>query len=175
MTKASQLFDFAKQTFTLKYILKTASLAALFLFVSFLVINFLNIYSVLVTNYSIFTKTKLLVIFTWGSIWAISKQDLWFLLLISVLFGANFALVLEKIKFLRKQSNLQLTIGSGIISIAATGCASCGLSIVSLVGLSSALAILPFGGIELYFLSIIILAASFIYNLNSIYKACHVR
>lgn len=92
--------------------------------------------------------------------------------LIGLIFGVNFVMVVEKVKFLRKGHNLKITLGAGIISVAAAGCASCGLSLVSVVGLGSALAVLPFRGFELYIASIVILLLSLYYNLSSLYKTC---
>lgn len=83
-------------------------------------------------------------------------------------------MVIEKVKFLKKRNNLKITLGAGIISIAAAGCASCGLSLVSIVGLGAALASLPFKGFELYIVSIVILLLSLYYNLSSLYKVCKI-
>lgn len=83
-------------------------------------------------------------------------------------------MVAEKVKFLKKRNNLKITLGAGIISIVAAGCASCGLSLASIVGLGSALAVLPFRGFELYIASIAILLLSLYYNLSSLYKACKI-
>ncbi len=83
-------------------------------------------------------------------------------------------MVAEKVKFLKKRNNLKITLGAGIISIAAAGCASCGLSFISIVGLGGALAALPFRGFELYIISIAILLLSLYYNLSSLYKVCKI-
>ena len=83
-------------------------------------------------------------------------------------------MVVEKVKFLKKRNNLKITLGAGIISIAAAGCASCGLSLVSIVGLGGVLAALPFRGFELYLASVAILLLSLYYNLSSLYKVCKI-
>lgn len=110
-----------------------------------------------------------------GSFQALDIRDTTLLVIVSILFGLNTELVLRKIKFLASYGSLHVTFGTGLIALAATGCASCGLSLVSLVGLGGALAALPFHGLELYFVSIFILFASLWYNLNSLVKACKIR
>jgi len=102
----------------------------------------------------------------------VSKIDLILLSMSGFLFGLNLTIVLRKLNFLRKQGGLKLTLGAGIVSIVATGCASCGLSVVSLIGLGSVVGLLPFRGTELYFLGIIILVVSLFYNLHAYSIAC---
>jgi len=146
----------------------------MFILFSNLLINFANILNFTFNDYPFITKITIISRLIFGAFTTISDRDIFMILLISTLFGVNLSLVLEKFKFIKKQNNLKITFGAGIISIASAGCASCGLSLVSLVGLGGALAILPFGGFELYILAAGILFASIIYNLNSIYKACEV-
>lgn len=96
------------------------------------------------------------------------------LVVIAVLFGANIQLVTIKAKNTVKQKNLRLTFGAGILSLVGTGCASCGFSILSVLGLGGVAAYLPFGGIELSFITIAILGASLYYNLQTLYSACKI-
>ncbi|HVT01532.1 MAG TPA: hypothetical protein VHE53_04880 [Patescibacteria group bacterium] len=175
MPKTSDLLFFLKESINLRFVLKTIIFSTLFLGIAAVVINIVNIISALSFNYPLLVKTKLIFIYIGGTFQSITDIDIIFLTLISVLFGANLTLVLAKLKFVRKQNNLRLTFGAGIISIAAAGCATCGLSLMSIIGLAGVLAILPLHGIEFYILAVIILILSFIYNLNSIYKACKIR
>lgn len=175
MYKPSVLLVYFKQQLTLPFILKTLIYAFLFLSFSLFLVNVLNFISIAGADYSLLAKLRLFFIFFIGSFETVSSRDLLLLIIISILFGLNLSLVIEKIKFIRKQPNLKLTIGTGILSLGAAGCASCGLSVASIIGIGWGLAILPFGGVELYFISILILFISFIYNLNSIYKACTVK
>ncbi|HVZ66642.1 MAG TPA: hypothetical protein VG917_00075 [Patescibacteria group bacterium] len=175
MASKSQLIFFLKESVDLKFILKSFIYALLFLLVAGIVINIVNIISAFSYHYPILLESKLIFIYIAGTFQTVSNIDIVFLVVISALFGANLALVIEKLKFIKKQNNLRLTFGAGIISIAAAGCATCGLSIMSLIGLAAVLAFLPLHGLEFYILAIIVLVLSFIYNLNSIYKACRIR
>ncbi len=95
-------------------------------------------------------------------------------LLIALLVGINITLSNRKIALLRKQKNLHFSFGAGLISIVGAGCASCGFSILSLIGLGGAAAVLPFQGIELSILAVLLLLIILFYTLNSFYQACKV-
>lgn len=67
----------------------------------------------------------------------------------------------QKLKSLKKQGNLKLVVGgSTLIGIVGSGCASCGLPILALLGLSGSVAYLPFRGIELSYISVMLLLFS---------------
>lgn len=158
-----------------KFIVKSLFASSLYILASILTINYKSFLSFALSNYSIFGKIKVLFFILIGSFQALDSRDIALLIIVSVLFGLNLELVLRKIKFLASYGSLHITFGTGLITLAATGCASCGLSLMSLVGLGGALAALPFHGLELYFVSIIILLASLWYNLDSLVKACKIK
>lgn len=99
-------------------------------------------------------------------------KDVVFLIITALLFGLNMQLVLRKLKFLKKRGGLHITFISGLLTLTATGCATCGLSLASIVGLGGAIALLPFGGVELYIVSLLILLISLFYNLHQFVRAC---
>lgn len=90
--------------------------------------------------------------------------------IISVLLGLYASLLIFKVNL---KSNLSSgdkkigTIGTGI-GIIASGCPSCGVPLLGLVGLPFGLASLPFRGIELKIMSIIFLLISIHYISRSI-------
>lgn len=140
-----------------------------------ILINYRSYLSFIEADYDLLGKSKVLFLIFTGSFQAISSRDVLLLIITSLLFGINVELVLRKAKFLASIGGLHVAFGTGIVSLVATGCASCGLSIASIVGLSAALAALPFGGLELYFASIIILVVSLFYNLHSLVKVCKIE
>lgn len=149
--------------------------ALMALLFAFFVLNLTSYVTFLSANYPLFSKITILYYITIGSFSAISKTDSFFLVITCLLVGVNTALVVEKIKALKQSKSLKLTFGAGIVSLAATGCASCGLSLASVVGLTGVLVALPFGGIELYSLSVMVLLGILFYNLNSYRKVCGLR
>lgn len=83
------------------------------------------------------------------------------LILTAILTGLNISLLAKKLKDLKKQGSLELAVGgSTIIAIVSSGCASCGLPVMALLGLSGSVAYLPFRGMELSYLSVILLSWS---------------
>ena len=175
MRKIFLLLGFFLQTLSLKFLFQSLFFAAFYIGLAMILLNSLNLFSVWSSNYSVASKFKIFYILLLGTFRTISTIDIILLLIIAVLFGMNLSLVIQKINFIRREKNLKITLGTGLISLASAGCASCGLSIVSFIGIGGVLALLPFGGMELYLLSIVILAASFTYNLNAIYIACRVQ
>lgn len=106
---------------------------------------------------------------------AMSPFNFYSLIFISILSGANLYLVTQ---LLRRQvvQKTHLVFGLGtMFGLAGSGCASCGLPLLGLVGLSSSAAFLPFRGIEISILSIGLLIFSTIYLSRSLTQACKIR
>lgn len=156
---------------------KSFILSSCFAFVFFLTASILanikNVASVLQAPYALFIKAKLLSIILFeGTLTSMGIVDGLFLLTIAILFGLNLALVVSKLSAIKKGGRLSVVFGTGVFSVISAGCASCGLSAASLLGLGGAFAFLPFHGIEFYVLSLIILLISLWVNLGAFAKAC---
>jgi|SRR3989344_1411321 len=97
------------------------------------------------------------------------------IVILSFLTGLFFTLVFYKIKQIGKMGNERNFLGAfGVaLGIISSGCASCGLGILGILGLSSALAVLPLKGLEISIIAILILAVSIVYTMNKItYNVC---
>ena len=110
-----------------------------------------------------------------GSFSILGLRDTILIIVTSFLFGVNLELVLRKLKFLKKSGGLHITFGAGLLSLVAAGCASCGLSFASVLGVATIVGLLPLHGLELYLLSIIILIVSLHLNLQTLVKVCKLR
>ncbi|MEK6939892.1 MAG: hypothetical protein AABX31_04140 [Nanoarchaeota archaeon] len=98
-----------------------------------------------------------------------------FLVIISLLSGIIFSLSLFLVK---RQISYGAGIGlSGIIaSILTPACSSCALGLAGILGISGFLSVLPFKGMELGVLGIILLGSSLVYLSGKITtKACDVK
>lgn len=157
------------------FLLKSLFFASLYIILSIVLINYKSYLSFLLSEYSPLAKVKVLSLIFYGFFQAISARDIVLILISAILFGVNVELVLRKLKFLAGKGSLHLTFGAGVITLVATGCASCGLSLASIVGLSAVIALLPFHGLELYALSIMILLISLLYNLHNLVKVCKIK
>ena len=97
-----------------------------------------------------------------GGMWtAMSTTSLVLLIIVAILTGANLTLVVKRIREIRASRKMSLVVGgSSILGIVGSGCASCGLPILAFLGLSGAIFYLPFRGLELSILAIILLFVS---------------
>ncbi len=97
-----------------------------------------------------------------GGINSITTTSLYVLIIISLLIGIVLSLLIYKVKMVKMfsmQDGKTTTIGA-ILGLAAPGCASCGIGVLSAVGLTSTLAYLPFKGMEIGLISIALLMTS---------------
>jgi hypothetical protein len=96
---------------------------------------------------------------------------------ISVLFGILFTLVLCKTEFAKsteaKKTGIIASIGL-FLGILAPGCAACGVGLLSLIGLGAAVAVLPYNGLEISIVAILIMVYS-IYHFSLHVNSCSMK
>lgn len=120
-------------------------------------------------------KLSILTLLPLGLYSALSKLDFYLLIITSILVGLNLVLLVLTIKGLRENSRVSLVVGgASILSVAAVGCTSCGLSLLSILGFSVALAILPFDGLTVHFISLALLLFSIFYILKRLKAVCKI-
>ena len=101
-----------------------------------------------------------------GDIYA--NTTLALIVLIAVLFGMNIAALVYKIKESAKiqtSTATSTTIGS-FLAILVAGCSVCGVTIASFLGLTALVSLLPYHGLELKLLSVVLL----LYSTHSLLK-----
>ncbi len=158
-----------------QFLVKSILFGVFYLVVALIFFNFKTYESVLSQTYPFNSKLWISYLLFIGTFGILGVRDSIFILVISLLFGLNLELVLRKLKFLRNQGNLHITIGAGIVSLISAGCAACGLSFASVIGVASIVTLLPFHGLLLYLLSILILFLSLLYNLQTLVKVCKIK
>lgn len=141
----------------------TLIIAALyFLTVTYLMNSRLAI-DTLLGNYPLTYKTSVFGNLVTGMWSAMGTLGTLLLLTLAILTGANIALLFQRIITISGIGGAHLVAGgSSLLGIAASGCAACGLPILSLMGISASLVFLPFRGQELTYLAIILLTVSLI-------------
>lgn len=144
------------------YLLIAFIVAFLMLAFITLILNISLIFNPIAPNYSIFDKALLVLKLLGGLITNNTLITITILIVTSLLAGINVALLFFKIKTLKSVNYKESGLGTGgtLTSILASGCSSCGISVLSMIGIAGGLAFLPFGGIELSFLGIILLLFS---------------
>lgn len=127
--------------------------------------------------HSLSYKWNLLLTLLAGMWTAMSRLSLMLLIIVAILTGLNLVLTAQRLRTLRSSGKIHLAVGgSSLLGIVGSSCASCGLPILALVGLSGAMAYLPFRGIELSIIAIALLSSSlyFLLKSSSRKKVCEV-
>ncbi len=142
-------------------IIASTLIATAYLVIITFLMNSNLLITTLVGNYDIDYKFKIFTSLFLGMWNSMSGTGFALLIVTAILTGINLSLLGKKLKNLKKQGNLKLVVGgSTLIGIVGSGCASCGLPILALLGLSGSIAYLPFRGMELSYLAVILLLFS---------------
>lgn len=116
----------------------------------------------LLGDYMFDYKAELLIALLNGMWTAMSGWGLLMLFITALLTGANLSMLAIKIKSLGGIKNTHIVAGSGsLLGIIGSGCAACGLPLISLLGLTGSIMYLPFHGSELSVVAIFLLSVSF--------------
>lgn len=103
---------------------------------------------------------------------SMSAWSIVLLVVIALLTGFNLMLLIQRFQSIKASGGMQVMVGGGsLLALVGSGCASCGLPILALIGLSGAIAYLPFGGMEISFLALGLLVLSVVVLLRSSQQA----
>ncbi|CAN5140710.1 hypothetical protein BH11PAT1_BH11PAT1_5830 [soil metagenome] len=159
-----------------RFLLPTIAIAIIYIVLVTYSMNIAIIKDTLLGEYSIFYKVKLMTVLLEGMWTAMSPSGLIALFLVAILTGANLTFVAEKFTTLKKFDKLHMVIGgNSLLGIVGSGCAACGLPILSLFGLSGSIMYLPFHGAELSYISIIFLGISLYLLIKGQNQACAIE
>lgn len=158
------------------FTLSVLVITSIYLIITTYLMNFTLIIDTILGKFPLTYKINLLVALLGGMWTAMAGEPFVILLITAFLTGVNLTLIAQKIKFYSYSTNL-LAGGSSIFGIVASGCAACGLPVISLLGLSGSIIYLPLRGMELSYLSIILLFMSlyFLIKKKKVSKACIVK
>lgn len=121
-------------------------------------------------GFSAFAKAKILLELIAGLRYTMTGLSFTLLMVVSVLTALNIGLVVERLFTLAGSGSVKrLVVGGSFLGIIAGGCASCGVPVMSLLGVSSSfLVALPLGGNELSLLAILLLVYSIYISAKSL-------
>ncbi|MBI2451896.1 hypothetical protein HYV50_02335 [Candidatus Pacearchaeota archaeon] len=163
MEKIWKFFYTNKKIFSnFRYVLFLGITAFLFYFLNGLIANIRNIESF----YNILGFSGALkAVFISSLLFSKNITLLTFIgtIILSLLFGMLITLLVYRFKVIKSASGNKFGLASSVglfFGLAAPGCAVCGVGLISLLGFSSALAILPFEGKEILLAAIVLLAFS---------------
>ena len=159
----------------MKVIIIAVLTAAVYFVTVIYLMNYRLVGNTILGDYGLNYKTSLLFSLLGGMWTAMTPSGLIVLILTSALTGINISLIIQRLKFMTGLGGFHLVAGgSSVFSLVSSGCASCGLPVLSLLGLSGSLVYLPFRGLELSFFSVILLTISFVILIrgNRMDRAC---
>jgi len=169
MKSPSLLKTIQAELFNLPVFLWVLILGSFYLFSIQLILN----YRLFNNGFSLITNLSLLYSLFIGSFTSFLGEPIpFFILILNALFaGLNFVLLFKAIHGLQKGKVHVVIGGATLFSLFTAGCASCGLSLISILGLSVSLTFLPFHGAELRIISLILLIISAYYMLKKLHEA----
>lgn len=88
------------------------------------------------------------------------------------LFGASFAMFALLTRARLATSAPTGSVVAGLIGAFGVGCPACGAYLLSLLGVSAGLAVLPFGGLEIWALASLLMAATLARSWRALVTAC---
>ena len=159
--------------FSRRFIIPTLLIALFYVVVITYSMNVRILRDTLGGDYDVTYKLKLLFSLLRGMWTAMSGPGLMVLFLVAFLTGANLTLLFGKVNLLKNNKSLRLVVGgNSLFGIVGSGCAACGLPILSLLGLSGSVMYLPFRGAEISYISLVLLVISFYLLIKNSNQAC---
>lgn len=144
-----------------KFFLSTLAIAGCYLVATVYLMNYRLVTDAMFGAHSIGYRWNLLVALLGGMWTAMSTLNLALLVTVAMLTGANLTLTVQRLHTLRSAGKIRVMVGgSSLLGIVGSGCASCSLPVLALLGLSGAVAYLPLQGVELSLLAVLLLSVS---------------
>lgn len=137
------------------------SIAILYVIATIYLMNAALVKDTIVGDHSFAYRWNLLIALLGGIQTAMTGVGFTLLIITALLTGATLVLTAERFRTIRDSGGAHLVVGgSSLIGIVGSGCASCGIPLLALFGLSGAIAYLPFQGTEISVIAVILLLVS---------------
>jgi len=173
---SSLLSIFIKEFSHINALLFSLLIAISYFVLAIYLLNFRLVLQTIAANVPLSYKIAVLTVLLQGIQTAFAPFDILLLTITALLVGVNTVLFMKTIKKLKQQGPIAFSVGgAAIIGLITTGCASCGLSLLAIAGLSASVSFLPFHGNELHLLSIILLFISLWYLLKKLRENVYCR
>ena len=150
-----------RQIWSTKIVVPALIIAMLYVVTVIYLMNASLVKDALFGVHSLEYRWNILIALLVGMRTAMSGLSLLLLIIVAILTGLNLMLTFERLRSIRSSGKMHWAIGgSSILGIVGSGCASCGLPILALLGLGGAAVYLPFQGVELSLVAIALLSVS---------------
>ncbi|MBI2031720.1 MAG: hypothetical protein HYT08_03840 [Candidatus Levybacteria bacterium] len=163
------VMTFKREILNLRYAFIIFVIALLYSALVAYTINYRLVFGIIIGDYSLFYKIRILFELLRGLGTALSGFDFLLLIITSLLSGVNMALIIRSLDVIKENGEVKFMAGGGtLLGFVSSGCASCGFSLLSVLGIGSVFTTLPFSNYTLYILSIIFLLFSGFYMLKKL-------
>ena len=142
----------------MRFFITAVSVSIFYILLNVYISNYQVLNQAFLGDFSFTYKTSLVFALILGLTTALSVTSFIFLILISVLTGLNSVLIFRKVN---RRTREHLIFGGSLLGTLGSGCASCGLPLLGVLGMSGSVTYLPFKGMEFSILAAGLLAGSF--------------
>lgn len=154
--------------FTSRFLIPTLIIAAFYSIVVTYSMNSSLVYDTFMGNFPLDYKFNIYSSLLQGMWTSMSIPSVILLFLIAILTGANLTLLWQQLRTIKSINNLHFVVGgNSVLGIIGSGCAACGLPILSILGIGASVFYLPFKGAEISFIAFALLSISFVLLLRS--------
>lgn len=177
--KPKEIFKTWKKVFSFRYLLLAIILAIAFYSLNIIISNFGSLSSFYLSK-GFFATLKFFFIMALGFYNVVPISSYIVFIIVSILFGFLISLIFYKVN-----ANISLSKSTRFFGVFGVflgalfpGCAACGIGLLAVLGIGTAfLTFLPFKGLELSVLAVIILGFSIVKMTNDINdcKACEIK
>lgn len=160
----------------IKVILLTLCIGLIYFLLVIYLMNLELVKMTLMGDYSLNYKINLFLALLGGMWSAMTVTGLTTLVLTATLTGLNTSLIIQRVFSLNQSGKLHFIAGgSSLLGVIGSGCAACGLPLVSFLGLTSSLIYLPLRGYEISFIALILLIISIYFMLRTNKTVCELK
>lgn len=150
-----------------KSLLIALCLALTYILVSVYIANYSLIISTALGDHPFAYKQTVLLSLLTGSWGMFRPIETILLIVIALLMGINMALMGKTLRDMKSKKGVRLSFGgSSMLAVVSVGCPGCGISLLSVAGVSSSF--LPFQGVPMQVASIILMVGSLVYILRKV-------
>src|SRR5579872_71223 len=173
----SFLFVASQELFSFWSIVQILFFAFVYILLTLFLLNYRVVFSLFVHPFPVKDTVVLAYSLLLGLFTAFSPTDAWLQIIEALLIGINILLIIKTLSILQHSGKVHWSVGGAtLLGIVATGCSSCGFSVLSVLGLGATsffslrlitpwVTFFPFHGLGIHLVSVAFLAFSAIYLL----------
>lgn len=175
--KSSSLWTTIRQElFSIPSFFAIWSMALAYVLLSVVFLNYKFLFATFTSSFQLSAKVSIFLSLAEGLWTSMSHGDFVLLLMNACFFGINMLLLGKTISLLEHQGKVRLSIGGAtLISLVTTGCASCGLSLLSVLGVTTSLSLLPAYNMAFHIGATAMLVLSTAYMLKKLHESTYCR